>query len=932
VERIGTNYLLVLQALAREPKADHQLCDCLSTEERRQVLYEWNATRTDYPQDKCIHELFEEQVRQTPQATAAVSEGEEVSYDDLNQRANRLAHYLRSLGVGPDERVGICLERGIEMIVALLAVLKAGGAYVPLDPDYPEERLQFMVKDSSPAAVLTHRSTQELARKLGNGVRVVELDGDARRWETQPGTNPERTSVGLTPAHLAYVIYTSGSTGKPKGVMLEHRNTVNLICWAHRAFSADVLARTLFSTSLNFDLAVYECFVPLTKGASVRVVSSALDLANGKVDVTLINTVPSVMKTLMEDNAVSGTVEAVNVGGEPLKRALVEEIFAATKVKRVCNLYGPTETTTYSTCAEMNREDGFAAHIGRPIANTCVYILDGSGGPVPIGVAGEIYIGGAGVTRGYLGNPILTQERFVPDLFSSKPGSRMYRTGDLARWRADGAIEYLGRNDFQVKIRGFRIELGEIEVRLAGHPSVREAVVMAREDHPGEKRLVAYVTTAESSEESAVGTTIDAEALRAYLRSLLPEYMVPAAYVCLPKLPLTPNGKIDRKALPIPDGEAYPKREYEAPLGKMETTLARIWAEVLKRDRMGRHDNFFEVGGHSLLAVKVISLLRQIGMVTTVADIFNHPTIESFATSLLSTSVSASRRGARKIREGTQTPLFLVHDGYGDELYFYALAQHLPTELPIYGLPCVPENEPQLYTIQAMAKRMVTLVQEVQAQGPYRLAGWSFGGVLAYEIAQQLLDQGHGVEFLGLMDAFCPGVNNSGNHDAKTPEAVLIELCEEQRLERSSGRAVTPAFDTRDPNLDFDELFNRYRELQALQSNFEHLSAHEARVLCRNLDIHARAMEAYRPQSIGIPLHLFVASEQPASWPLSTASLGWEYCVPAHLLHAQTAPGSHHSMMKLPHIKVLGQRLTESLAAAATKPDSFRVIHARTGD
>jgi arthrofactin-type cyclic lipopeptide synthetase C len=317
---------------------------------------------------------------------------------------------------------------------------------------------------------------------------------------------------------------------------------------------------------------------------------------------------------------------------------------------------------------------------------------------------------------------------------------------------------------------------------------------------------------------------------------------------------------------------------------------------------------------------------------TTVADLFNHPTIESFATSLLSTSVSTSRRGAQQIREGTQTPLFLVHDGYGDELYFYALAQYLPAELPIYGLPCIPANEPQLYTIHAMAKRMVTLVQEVQAQGPYRLAGWSFGGVLAYEIARLLLDQGHGVEFLGLMDSFCPGVDGFGSHDEKTPEAVLIELCEEQRFERSSARAVTPAFDVRDSNLDFDELFKRYRELQALPRNFEHLSAPEARAQCRNLDIHLRAMEAYRPQSINIPLHLFVASERPVAWPLSTASLGWECCVPARLLRAQSAPGSHQSMMKPPHIKVLGQRLTESLAAAATKPDSFRVIQARAGD
>jgi amino acid adenylation domain-containing protein len=463
----------------------------LSNAERQQILHEWNNTHAEYPEDMCIHELFEAQVKRTPEATAVVFGSERVSYDELNRLANRLAHYLRKNGVRPEERVGICAERGVGMVVGLLAVLKAGGAYVPLDPKYPEERLQYMVKDSAPVAVLAQRSTDGLLRRIGNGISVIGLDGAEQR-EGAAETNPERISVGLAPGHLAYVIYTSGSTGVPKAVMLEHRNTVNLICWAHQAFSDDVLRRTLFSTSLNFDLAVFECFVPLTRGGSIHVVSNALDLAGGGVDVTLINTVPSVMKTLLEERAVPAAVQAVNVAGEPLRRELVESIFAGTEVKQVCNLYGPTETTTYSTWVRMKREDGFVVHIGRPLANTRVYILDKTMDIVPVGVEGEIYIGGAGVARGYLNRNELTAERFVPDPYSAQAGARMYKTGDVGRWQADGNLGFLGRNDDQVKIRGLRIELGEIVTRLQEHPAVEEAVIVAREGVPGEKHLVAY--------------------------------------------------------------------------------------------------------------------------------------------------------------------------------------------------------------------------------------------------------------------------------------------------------------------------------------------------------------------------------------------------------------------------------------------------------
>src|SRR5689334_22356253 len=624
VQRYIGYLLALLKAMVAD---DAQIIDRLpmvSEGEREQVLYEWNETKAEFPGGQCVHELFEEQVARTPQAVAVIYEEERLNYGELNQRANRLAHYLRELGVKPDERVAICVERGFEMIVGLLAILKAGGAYVPLDPAYPEERLQYMLKDSAPILLLTQRHLEDRFSGIGDGVPVLDLNGTAA-WQSFPESNPEHTSIGLTPRHLAYVIYTSGSSGSPKGVAIEHRNAVNFVCWAQKSFSGDVLENTLFSTSLNFDLAVYECFVPITVGARVWIVPNALDLARRQADVTLINTVPSAIKALLEVGGVPRTVRVINLAGEPLKRALVERIFATTEVSTVCNLNGPTETTTYSTWVPMKRGESLAVHIGRPIANTQIYILDGNREPVPVGVIGELYIGGAGVARGYLNRPELTAERFVSDPFVRESEARMYRTGDLGRWRADGTIEFVGRNDFQVKLRGFRIELGEIEARLTEHPAVREAVVLVREE-----RLVAYYTASGAGE--AETASVGAEQLRAHLSAVVPDYMVPAAYVRLDRLPLTPNGKLDRKALLAPEQDSYAARWYEAPVGEMETKLAEVWAEILKQEKVGRHNNFFELGGHSLLATRVVSRIREVFHVEVpIHSLFRNPTVAGLA-------------------------------------------------------------------------------------------------------------------------------------------------------------------------------------------------------------------------------------------------------------------------------------------------------------
>nr|WP_306298895.1 non-ribosomal peptide synthetase [Pseudomonas syringae] len=605
-------------ALEESPQAPLSSLAVLPEAERNTLLVTFNDTAAAYPDTQTIHGLFEAQVERTPDALALVHGEEQLSYKTLNERANRLVHHLRNQGVKPDARVGICVERGVDMVVGLLAILKAGGAYVPLDPAYPAERIAYMLQDSAPTAILAHAASHD--RLEASSATLISLDHCT--WLNESPNNPR--VPGLAADNLAYVIYTSGSTGLPKGVMIEHRNTVNFLTWAQQSFEPSVLAKTLFSTSLNFDLAVYECFAPLVSGGSIEVVRNVLALQDGPHDVTLVNTVPSALKALLDSGGLNASVHTVNVAGEALKGQLVQDLFDRTGVQRLCNLYGPSETTTYSSWVQMHRKDGFAAHIGKPVANTRFYLLDEHHQLVPQGVAGEMYIGGAGVARGYLNRDDLTAERFLKDPFSEDPTARMYRTGDLGRWLADGNLLYLGRNDHQVKIRGFRIELGEIETCLATHARIREAVVIAREDVPGDKRLVAYFT--------ADGEGLDIEELRTHLLARLPEYMVPVAYIALQALPLTPNGKLDRKALPAPDQQALVSRAYAAPQGEIEVALAHLWQELLGLERVGRHDQFFALGGHSLLAIRLISQVRlRLGVELSLAELFTHAELSALA-------------------------------------------------------------------------------------------------------------------------------------------------------------------------------------------------------------------------------------------------------------------------------------------------------------
>ncbi len=621
IERMVGHLGALLAAIAVDADRPLWQLPLLGEEEQKRLLVEWNDTTAPYPRDACLHHMFEAQADRTPDATAVIFERQRLTYRELDQRANRLANHLRALGVGPEVLVGLCLPRSAEMLVAILGVLKAGGAYVPMDPAYPAERIAFTIEDSRAPVLVTEKSV--LPALPAHSARVVLIDGDAAQIAEASDARP---SSGVGPNHLAYTLFTSGSTGRPKGVAIEHHSPVALVSWARTVYGMEEYRGTLFSTSVCFDLSIFEMFVPLSWGGAVIVARNALDLPSlpAKDQVTLINTVPSAMAELLRMEGVPANLRTVNLAGEPLVHALARRIYAVPTIKRLLNLYGPTEDTTYSTFAEGRPETGLAPQIGRPIANTTLYVLDAAMQPVPIGVPGELYIGGEGLARGYLNRPELTAERFVPHPFSVEPGEKLYRTGDLVRYLPNGEVVFLGRLDDQVKIRGFRIELGEIEAALGKHPQIRDAAVLAREDRPGEKRLVAYVVP--RGEEAPA-----AEDLMSFLRATLPDYLVPRAIVTLAALPLNANGKVDRRALPAPEFGSD-DAAYVEPRTPTEQKLAAIWREVLEIDRVGAHDNFFLLGGHSLLATRVTArVLGTLGVDVALARVFEAPTLAGLA-------------------------------------------------------------------------------------------------------------------------------------------------------------------------------------------------------------------------------------------------------------------------------------------------------------
>ncbi len=830
----------------------------LTAAELGQVVTEWNDTRHAFPARLRLHEMFEAQARRTPEAVAVVFEGEELSYADLNARANRLAHGLRRRDVGPGVRVGLCLERSPELVVGLLGVLKAGGAWVPMDPAYPEDRLAFMMNDARVPVLLTRER-----------LLAIELAEESAENPSLPGSADE----------LAYVIYTSGSTGRPKGAMNSHRGIRNRLLWLQEVDGLDGDDRVLQKTPYSFDVSVWEFFWPLVTGARLVLARPGghqdpayLVRLIHETGITTMHFVPSMLQVFVEAADVGSctSLRRVVCSGEaltaPLARRFVAR-FPAGTAPVVYNLYGPTEAAIEVTGWRFEPESPLAAvPIGRPVANTTTYVLDAHLRPVPIGIPGELFLGGAQIARGYLDRPELTAEKFIPDPFGEldREGARLYRTGDQVRRLPGGEIVYLGRLDHQVKVRGFRIELGEIESALGSLAGVREAVVVAREETPGDQRLVAYVTG-----------EADTDALRRQLRDRLPEFMVPSVFVPLAALPLNPSGKVDRKALPAP--ERGPVRAFVAPRTPVEAVLAEIWQDLLGVERVGVHDNFFELGGHSLLAVLLMARIeKRLGRALPIAGLFATPSLESLAAAL----GEPGRQGRSPLvaikPRGDAPPFFCVHPVGGNVLCYLNLSRLLAA--PFYALQ---SPDGGAGSVEEMAARYLLELRRVQPEGPYRLGGWSMGGLVAFEMARQLQDSGQEVDLVAVIDTPSPAAEPRPPATDDELEAGFAE-----DLARLLGR-------------DLATVAIRPEDLEGLRPLFA--------IFAANL----QASRAYvsRPYAGKVALYLAEKTVE-ALGPEMLA--GWRALAGTE---AATLPGDHYSLLLGPEAGRLAEELNARLAA-----------------
>ncbi|MEQ8752229.1 MAG: amino acid adenylation domain-containing protein [Coleofasciculus sp. G1-WW12-02] len=788
ISQIIQHYQNLLTAIITTPNQPVGQLPVLSDTERQHILQDWNATKTDYDLSRCLHHFIEAQVEKTPDAIAVIFESEQLTYRELNTRANQLAHYLQKLGVKPESLVGICVERSLEMVVGLLAILKAGGAYVPIDPSYPVDRIAYMLADSQVPVLLTQELLVPHLPK--STAQIICLD---TQWEDIAAENNHNPDSTIQPENLAYVIYTSGSTGKPKGAMNTHRGICNRLLWMQQTYQLTPEDSVLQKTPFSFDVSVWEFFWTLMTGACLVVAKpgghqDSLYLVNliTQQQITTLHFVPSMLQLFLEEPKVNGcqSLKRVICSGEALPFDLQERFFSGLDCE-LHNLYGPTEAAIDVTYWQCQRDSNSSiVPIGHPVANTQIYILDPYLHPVPIGVPGEIHIGGVQVARGYLNRPELTQEKFIPNPFqnSFKPastnpvpyspsiGSKLYKTGDLARYRPDGTIQYLRRIDHQVKIRGFRIELGEIENALTEHPQIREAVVIARNEKSGGKQLVAYLV---STQEKPTPRT-----LRNFLKETLPDYMIPAAFVSLDSLPLTPNGKVNRRAFPAPDPASFGgETTFIAPRNYQEQQLAKIWSDLLDIDQIGINDNFFEHGGHSLLALKLMGKIQQqFGKTLPLTTLFMSPTIAELANVISRSEVQSYSPIVPIQTQGTKPPFFCVHPAGGNVLCYLKLSDYLGTDQPFYGLQAQGFNqgEEALTRVEDMAHLYVKAIREVQPEGPYQIGGWSFGGVVAYEVAQQLQKQGQEVSRLAILDSWVPIILDQGK---KIDDHYLVGVC-----------------------------------------------------------------------------------------------------------------------------------------------------------
>jgi len=896
------------QALEQAPQTPVCELEVMPDEEYALQLCRWNHTAEAYPADTCVHELFEQQARLTPQAIALIQDAQRLSYAQLNARANRLAHRLIERGVQPGDRIAVRLARSIELVCAQLAVIKAGAAYVPIDPQLPAARQAWIADDSGACLMLTDAIGDE---------EIPQLTVEDREAEDHNGNPALRVSSGAT----AYIMYTSGSTGTPKGVMTPHQGITRLVRNnRYAAFDAD--DRIAFAANPAFDASTMEVWAALLNGGALVVIAPevmmeaerlAAELQRHRIT-TLFLTTALFNQYVHSISGALAQLKYLISGGEKEDPGAYARLLQERGPVHLIHAYGPTETTTFATTARIERAEGEARlPIGKPIGNTRAYLLDARGRPVPMGAVGELHIGGVGVALGYLNRPELTAQRFLSDPFNPVGGGRMYRTGDLARYLPDGSLEYQGRCDQQIKLRGFRIEPGEIEVQLAASPWVREAVVQvcSTEHHP---RLVAWIVPTADVDRSALQGQ-----LRAYLSERLPEYMVPSAYVWLDALPLTANGKLDRRALPEPERAAVGTREYVAPQGETETTLARVWCELLEIGQIGRHDNFFELGGHSLLAVRLSSQLRQQGITLPVQAIFNHPILAELAERIDRRTAEAPLRKAVPARSsGSRPPLFFVPTGFGDHSYVFELAKEIDETFPVYAVPW-PAVEEKPATMSDMAASAVALIREVQPQGPYHLAGYSSGGVLAYAIAEQLQSVGEAVAFLGLIDTLRPV------EAMHSPVQLLLNWVE------STQERPDPQFCQQLAELPLPEAIAAVQRA-GIKTQREEVADEAA--LWQQRHHYAKLVEATLVQPASLKIHLFKAKQEQVSvnsqnaqfqayWQRikqagycreDASALGWDKLLPPATVRVSQVNGDHVSMMEHPvHRRELGQHFNLAL-------------------
>ena len=887
----------MLRGMVADDSQTVDAIDLVGAAERALVLDAFNETPAvpaPGAPGTLIHARFEAQAAAQPDTPALVFEGQSLTYGELDACANQLAHHLHGLGVRPDDRVAICAERSLELVIAMLATLKAGGAFVPLDPVYPDERLAHMLEDSGAAVVLTQAHLSPRLAPPAGCARVV-LDG--RSEAAQPTHALDPAAIGVTGAHLAYVIYTSGSTGTPKGVMVEHRNVLTFLDGLEACIHGlhPQARRVAWNSSFGFDMAA-KAWGQLTRGRTVYLVPEATRLGAEALlaflethGIEAMECTPSHLRMLQGAGLLDGRARSLRkllLGGEAIDAATWRAL-AAVDDTLFFNMYGPTECSVDASCGLI---DGRRPHIGRVMPGARIYLLDEARRPVPIGAPGEIWIGGAGVARGYLHRPELTRERFVDDPFvapssgrsDGAAGRRMYKTGDLGRWRDDGTIEYLGRNDAQVKLRGFRIELGEIEARLAQLAGVREAAVIVREDSPGDRRLVAYVV-------ATPGATCDPAQLRAALAQTLPEYMLPAAFVAMDALPLTPNGKLDRKALPAPEGHGLAQRAYAAPEGEIETLIAQIWSALLGVERVGRHDNFFDLGGYSLMLFQVIEQLKQHGYEVALQDVLLAQELSALAQRITVDRGSIDPRWVAIRKGGRRRPLVFLHEPSGEVLSYGRLARHIDDEVGLYGIRADRDAVTAGVSYEALGASYAQIIRQALPSGPYRLAGWSAGGVLAYEVARQLARSGDSVEFVGLIDTWHRGGAGDGRYElALADHKMMLLAFIEYYGDKPDDDAVAEIMAAPDLPAAIDSARRRGLLRRGLDpAQFEARSA-------LFFDLRAGA-HRYRAAPLDAPVHLFTAD---ATEPADPAN-GWGDVLGARL-RVHPIGGDHWSLVMDP--------------------------------